>query len=405
MGEHARLSPSAADRWMRCPGSIEAEAKEPDDDNIFSAQGTVAHMVQERCLKYGFEPVDFLGKVYKEGNKKQFEITVDDEMVEYLEPIIDEIRDTGGHHYYETRVDLSKWLPGQFGTLDVGIGLPKKNLIIIRDLKYGAGLPVRAEDNAQLRIYAAGIWDMIFSKLWLRLGIRERPTFKIIIDQPRHSAGGGEDIVSYAELMQFMVDVKRAGAKTYGKNAPRIAGDKQCGYCKAAQNRHCKEYDAWNIQKWGGKFDAYQKGRTVDPPEPDSMDPDMRALILQQAPALKQWLSRLHAAHINACMAGQPGGGLKVVESRKGHRKWTDEKEAEKWLDENVPEHADIYKPRTIISPAQAQKFFGKNGKAKVAPLVTQPDGKPVLVSEKDPRPAMKRASESFLDYADEEED
>lgn len=386
---------------MACPGSVEAEKNEPNEDSEWSAQGTVAHKVMERCLKYGFEPSDYLDQVFTQG---KFKIKCDDEMVEFLEPIIDEIRDTGGYHYYETKVDLDKWLPGQFGTLDVAIGLPKKNLIIIRDLKYGKGLAVRAEGNVQLRIYAAGIWDMVFSKLWLKLGIRERPNFLIIIDQPRNEAGGGEWPISYSELMQFMVDVKRAGARTYGKNAERIPGDKQCGYCKAAQNRHCREYDEWNLSKWGAKFDKYQKGQTVDPPEPDTMSATMRAMILNQAPALKQWLSRLHAAHINDCLQGRDGGGLKAVESRKGNRRWKDEKEAEEWLDENVPEHADIYKPKVIISPAQAQKFFGKSGKQKIAPLVTQPDGKPILVPVSDARKPIEAYKERFSEFDDEED-
>lgn len=398
MAAHARLGPSGADRWMACPGSVEAEAKEPNDDNQWSAQGTVAHKVMERCLKYGFEPSDYLGRIFTEG---RFKIECDDEMVEFLEPIIDEIRDTPGHHFYESRVDLTRWLPEQFGTLDVAIGQPKKNLIIIRDLKYGTGLAVRAFQNAQLRIYAAGIWANVFEKMWLRLGIRERPTFRIIIDQPRNQAGGGEWDVSYSELMQFMVDVKRAGAATY-EGAKRIAGDKQCSYCRAAANRHCKEYDVWNLKKWGGKFDAYQRGETMDPRDP--MTPEMRRLILDQAPALKQWLSRLHASHINDCLQGKPGGGLKAVESRLGNRRWRDEKEAEEWLDDNVPKHADIYKPKTVISPAQAQKFFGKGGKAKIAPLVVQNPGKPILVPEDDKRPAIEAYKERFTEFDDEED-
>lgn len=401
MGEHARLSPSAGDRWMNCPGSVAAEAAEKDEQNKFGAEGTVAHKVFEYSLKYGLEPHDFLGQHFMEAG---FKIIVDEAMCEHLLPIIDEIRDMPGKHFYENRVKLDRWLPGQFGTLDVGIVDFRKFIITIRDLKYGAGLPVRAEKNTQLRIYAAGFWDDYVKALWPDNA--PLPLFRILIDQPRHEAGGGEEIISYDELMAFMRTVKEAGSKTYDAKAPRIAGDKQCGWCKAAQNGHCRENDEWQLNKAKLKLQQFQ-GRTHKQPElppVESLDPEHRARILDMAPALTQWLKRLHAAHINECLAGGDGGGKKVVEGRLGNRRWKDEEAALAWMEKTLPEHADLYQPEKIITPAAAQKFLGKGGKEKLKPHVEQPPGKPVLVPITDPRKPVASYKERFTEYDEEEE-
>lgn len=413
-GAHARLAPSSADRWMRCAGSVAAELEYGDDETEWAAEGTVAHKILELCLKLGFDAADFYGTKHRQG---EFTITVDDEMIEFLQPIIDEILDTPGEHFYENRVPLDLWLPGQFGTLDVGIMQIARNTIIIRDLKYGTGVPVRAEDNAQLRIYAAGFWRYYAKKFWPK---DKKPKFVIIIDQPRNEAGGGRWEISYDELMDWMEDVAEAGERTYEKNAKRTPGAKQCAYCKARKD--CKAFAAWNTEQWGARFEDYQGGEKKErdlPKLPDAMSltAEERANIIRHAPVIKAWLNGLHLTHVNQYIAGKGGGGLKAVEGRHGIRKWKDPKAAERWLDETLPAHSEIYKPRELISPAGAEKVLGRklaieppDPKRKlkrppivVGSLIEQPAGKPVLVPESDPRPPLKRYSESFSEFDDED--
>jgi len=413
MGAHARLSPSSADRWMRCFGSVEAERAEPNEENEWSAEGTVAHWVLEQCLRYGFEALDFLGKVKRVGQEKQFRVVIDEEMCQFLQPIIDEIVDYGYEQYYELRLDLSAWLPEQFGTLDVGIVVQPLGLVVIRDLKFGKGLPVQPEHNAQLMIYAAGFWDQIASKVWKR---KDKPKFRIIIDQPRNDGGGGEWEVSYEDLMLFMVDVKRAGVRTYDADAKRTPGEKQCTYCRAAMNGHCRAYDEYQFAKLpfvNEDLELQDMGRKREPklelPEPETLDPLIRARILDQAPSFRQWLNRLHAAAIDAGLKGEPNGGKKVVLGRQGHRKWVDPKTAKRWLERNMPDDVEIYAPASLISPAVAEKALAIP-KKKAAQLLSdsgqimQDDGKPVLVSELDPRPAVEPYSAKFQVFTDDDE-
>lgn len=412
---------------MNCAGSVAAEAVEPDEGSMWAAEGTVAHKVLEHCLRFGLDAHDFYGRKYviretdddgnQKPNTKEFEITVDDEMVEFLQPVIDDILDTPGEHFYENRVSLDLWLPGQFGTLDVGILQPDRNRIIIRDLKYGRGLPVRAEDNAQLKIYAAGFWRYYAKAKWPK---GKKPDFLIIIDQPRNEGGGGEWLISYDDLMDWMEDVAEAGARTYDENAPRTPGAKQCGYCKAAQHGHCRAYDKWNLKQIGAKFDHFQKG--AKPPSlPEKMDPDVRARILDLAPTIKQWLARLHADAINDALAGRPCGGKKAIAGRAGIRAWANEEAALEFLDKHVPEDKSIYQPRKLLSPAGAEKVLGRKllieepqRKSKsralrppliVGELITQPPGKPTLVPESDPRPKIAAYKERFDEFSDDDGD
>lgn len=420
-GQHARLGPSGADRWMLCPGSVDAEAVEPNESNEWAAEGTVAHWVFEQCLRHDLEPFHFVGRTRRviEEDGKVFDIKIDDDMCEHLQPIIDEVRDMGGDQHYELKLDLSRWMPEQFGTLDVGIILREQNLIVIRDLKYGAGLPVFPEKNRQLRIYALGFWDNVARKFW-KTG-EEKPRIRIVIDQPRNHGGGGVWECSFDELLDFGDEVEDAAEATNDPNAPRIPGEKQCGYCRSAMNLHCREYEKWVAAQVDLKLKDFTEETTdadieAKLPDPEKISPEKRAAILKVAPVIRQFLNRIHADCIADALQGRPTGGLKAVVSRKGIRKWRDEEAGLEWLEANIPESKSIYKPREIVSPAGAEKLLGtkivtvaptKKGRGK-APVVcfdiVQDEGKPTLVPDSDPRPPMKAYHENFRDFGDADE-
>ena len=105
-------------------------------------------------------------------------------MADALQPGIDQILEYSGKMFVEERLDLGRWMPGQFGTLDCGIA--GEELIVISDLKYGSGVPVQAVKNTQQMIYALGFWDQFARH------ITDAKQFLIIIDQPRNAGGGGE---------------------------------------------------------------------------------------------------------------------------------------------------------------------------------------------------------------------
>ncbi len=48
---HARLSPSAAERWMTCPGSVKLSEGREDKGSAYAAEGTAAHELAEHILR------------------------------------------------------------------------------------------------------------------------------------------------------------------------------------------------------------------------------------------------------------------------------------------------------------------------------------------------------------------
>ena len=50
MAKHALMSPSGAERWAHCAGSVSLSAGLPEDTSSYAAEGSCAHEVAARCL-------------------------------------------------------------------------------------------------------------------------------------------------------------------------------------------------------------------------------------------------------------------------------------------------------------------------------------------------------------------
>lgn len=365
-----------------------------DDTTSFAAaEGTAAHTIRERCLKTGADPADFVGEVLTVG---EFEIEFDDEMALALQPGIDWLREQPGELFVEHRVNLDAWLPGQFGTLDAGI--VSEDLIIINDLKFGRGEPVTPDSNSQLMIYALGFWNNIASK------ISPATDFLLTIDQPRHSAGGGEWRVSLDDLLTFGEEVRLAGARTYDANAPLKASEKGCRWC--ALKPTCGEYASFNLDLIGMKFDDIDEADRIGSPPPlnkSELTPERRGYILRHKSMISTWLEQLHADALADALAGRPTPGHKAVMGNRPPRRWRDAKEAEELLDTLL---GDLAFARKVLGPAGIEKLTASGKKkaghpeiwALVERLIVRPDGKPCLVDENDARPRLMTVDEKFDD-------
>ena len=61
----SELSPSSSERWINCPGSVEAQRGYPDEDSDEAKDGTTAHRLAAICLKKRSDPYQYLGrKIY-----------------------------------------------------------------------------------------------------------------------------------------------------------------------------------------------------------------------------------------------------------------------------------------------------------------------------------------------------
>jgi len=402
MSAHARLSPSACDRWSTCTASVKLLDDLRDKDviparssTIYAAEGTVAHEVREDCLNFGYEPHDFIGE-WREADGFKFQVT--EEMAEFLTPGIDWIREHTLTPDVEIRVDLSPWLPGQFGTMDGGWLSDDARTLYASDLKYGAGEPVSAEGNKQQKLYALGYWHY-----------KGRPAVEklvVNIDQPR--AGGMKfDEVSLDDLLLFgseMAEVYKEIMSGETRFAPSLKGCRWCEAKKAVPEKGylgCAAYHQWNESFLQGSVNGTGVPQF---PDPETLTPARRYHIVRHAKMVEKWLAELHSASLQAALAGEPDPGSKVVIGQRGNRYITDKELGAMVLREAMG--AAAFKPPQMIPLTEIQTRLkpGKRKKgdahawAMIEALIDQPDGKPILVPETDPRPAVSGAVYEFDD-------
>lgn len=394
---HSELSPSDSARWSRCPGSINfTRPLREDRSNEFAAEGTVAHTIREQCLLFGFEAYDFVGqKVSADG----FEFTVDEDMANNIQPGIDEINEYEGKLFVETWVDTTEWLgldsngKRQGGSLDaLKCGT---SLFVQSDLKFGMGVPVQAVENTQQIIYAVAGWKQFGRH------ISDAKDFLIIIDQPRHAAGGGRWRVSIEELLNRAEALKIAAEKTRQPDAPLIASDYACLWCPAAnvpgRPGGCPAHHQWMMDELGAKFDDLDAADAIgiDWSPPQVLTREQRSHLVRVRGQIEKWLEKLHADELDDLINNGPACGYKAVYGRAGNRVHRDEDRSRAWMKARGLSDDQLF-TKKLISPAQGEKALGLGNKKFPKSLIEQGAPKPVIVPVDDDRPSIATVDDKF---------
>ena len=369
---HAKLSASGSERWMKCTGSVKAEEGFPDRSSIFAEEGTAAHELAELCLKNEHNAQDYLGMVLPENDA--FIVTQD--MADYVQQYIDYVRSIGGTQFYEIRVDFSEWVHEGFGTSDA-IAI-KDGVMHVMDLKYGKGIKVYANDNSQARLYALGAYNMFE-------GIADIKEVVAHIIQPRLDHIDESDPISVEELLKFGEYARIKAEEALSPNAPRVAGEKQCQFCKAKAT--CPEQKRLVEQTMLAQFDQLDEAPLVD-----KLTDDQLRQALDNKKLIVSWLDAVETRVMDKLTSGEGFTGYKLVEGRS-LREWTDEQVAEATLKDLLGEEAFSKK---LISVTQAEKVLGKAKAGLLNELVSKPAGKPTLAPESDKRPAINVTADSF---------
>jgi len=362
MGVHAKLSPSSAERWTRCPGSVALTASMPDETSEYAEEGSRAHKLAEICLREGIDPKPANG-----------EIEYPLEMQESVQTYLDFVRQwTGGPHWIEQWLNISPLIPGCFGTADF-VAVAGEELIIV-DLKYGQGLKIYAEDNRQLLLYALGalhLFDLAY----------DIQSVRMIVVQPRL------DHIDEASLLtEDLIDAGKwlsGQAAAVNPNAPLIPGKKQCQWCLA--KAICKARAEANLKAAMEEFGPLPAGDTL------SLEDIGR--LLPKLDDIKAWTGDLQKYALKEAVSGEKVPGYKLVKGRS-YRRW--KADAAETI-ETLPE-SDQLVEKKILGIGAAEKLLGKKHPVFEA-CCHKPPAKPTLVPVSDRRKEITPRSTAAEDF------
>jgi hypothetical protein len=406
MTKHARVGPSSLTRVGECPASVREYEGLPRSSSIYSAEGTLYHEIASDCLEWGLDPHIYDGRVMSADG---FTFTVDTEITDGMIPALDWLNQQPGKLFIETKVNLEPWMPGQFGTLDVGLWDEETLTATIFDWKFGAGVPVFALKNKQLRAYAIGFFETILKPMGI-VPLR----WRIIIEQPRCRGGsnfGQPWEISHDELMEFGPEMSRIYQSAQDPNAPFKAGD-HCQFCDVKTRKQgCGAYDEWMLESAGMMFEALDEavvsGEPIKLQAHGLITPERRSAIILSSKEVTKWLNRLKEDALSDAINGMPTPGLKAVKGDKGDRYWADAQKAEKLIVSVLADDAFTKKLKSVkqvedvVAPTK-RRLGHPEVWADLKDLIAQDDGKPTLVSLDDERPALKTVDQMFDDDEDD---
>lgn len=405
---HAKLSPSGAHRWMACPGSVVLEAEYPDESSSYAREGSAAHELAAIVLDNNDESASvYVGKkveFYDGDDPVLWEVTED--MARHVDDYVKLVREyaQGGTLMVEQRLGIGHITgeEGAKGTSDVVI--VKGGELVVMDLKFGMGVKVDAADNPQLQLYALGAlneFDML----------ADFHTITMVIHQPRLNHVS-EWSIPVAQLQEFGLEAMAAANIT--RDAEEVLekndkldwmylnpGEKQCKFCKAKAD--CPALRAEITEVVGGSAAASIEEFAEFMPETIDMQTgdNYLPIAMSKVELVEQWCKAVRAEVERRLFAGQKVDGYKLVEGKRGSRKWCSEEDVEALFKSFRLRQDEMY-DFSLISPTKAEKLFKENPKrwAKVQDLITQSAGRPSVAPADDKRQeiAIQSVADDFRD-------
>ena len=370
---HARFSPSAAERFIRCPPSLllGEEVGPEDSGSDYSREGTDAHSLCEYLLKKEVRlPTEDPTKTltYYSPEMQECAEGYRNMVLELYDGLKKECPDA--FISVEQRVSIEDYADGAFGTTDALL-IGNGEMFIV-DFKYGKGVEVSAEENSQLKCYALGAYTA-FSPLY------DINKITLVIYQPRIS-NFSRWTLDTASLLSWGENVLKPAAEMALHGEGDFASGPWCKFCKA--KTVCRKRAEENLA-----LARYDFAR------PDTLEDDEINVILSKLDDLVSWANDIKDYALQRALAGYPWDDWKVVEGRS-IRKFSDEEAVAKIVEDAG---IDPYQ-RKLLPLTDMEKLMGKKKfQELLGSLVVKPTGKPTLVRAEDKRPSLDTANLDFI--------
>ena len=442
---HAQLSPSSAHRWTDCTASVEAQRGRPNTSSEASRYGTCGHQLSAECLQTGADPHGYLGWTMlfwegkdEDGNPKSGEdwfakfpsadgviqfphngkqvsvVEVDEELVlacvKYVTFVRQLVQTTGGQLIVEQQVPIGHITgeEGARGTSDVVI-LAGETLITV-DAKFGRGrvnaydvmepatwcpiteqeLPPKLRMNLQLALYLLGSYE--------KYGLMAEFTHaKAVIVQPflNHVSEYGCDLDELLALGEWL----RERAEATRKRPEFKPSNDNCFFCKAKFDCHAR-----SVAVLSTALDGFEDVETA---RPKVVSMPKLGTLYDKVAMIRSWCDDIETKVLEELSAGRPvvradGQHFKLVEGRRGNKAWENPALVEQMM-KDMRFKEDVMYSKKLITPSQAEKLAEKKGKkpdptkpkkpigkvnwSKLEEHIKQPEGKPEIALQTDPRP------------------
>ena len=371
--KHSILGASAADRWMNCTPSARLTEGMEDEASGFAEEGTAAHELSEwkvrKALKMriGRRP----SSDYWTDEMEEFTDDYRDFIMELVSEARQHCRDPVA--LVEQHLDFSCYVPAGYGTGDFLLVADRELNIV--DFKYGRGVPVYADHNPQMMLYALGalnLFDCLYDV--------ERVTMTIY--QPRISNVSIWHTTA-KELYLWAEEELKVKAELAAKGEGEYHAGSWCRFCKARST--CR-----------ARAESFLELARLEFQPPPLLSDEEIGEVLAKAADLTSWINDVTAyASAEAIQNGKHFPGFKVVEGRSV-RKFTDIQKVEQAARDAG--YTDIYN-RSLITLTAFEKLMGKEIFQQVlGKYVVKPAGKLTLVpvSDKRPEAAVNTAETEF---------
>lgn len=369
---HALLSASVSHRWLHCPPSARLEETLPDTESEAAKRGTLAHEISELKLRKVFTD-KMPTRTYNAALKKfkahaLYEPVMEEHTNAYLDYVQKIVHSFPSPPFVaiERKVDYSDYAPEGFGTSDCII-VGSRQLHVI-DYKNGSGVPVPAEDNPQMKLYALGALKA-FSLLF------PIDTVHLAIVQPKVWAEPSEWSLSAADLLAWGEIIKPVAQQAFNGQGEYAPGS-HCGFCRARAT--CR-----------ARVEQMLEVGAVAPIKPPLISWEEVGVVLRRAEGIVSWYSDLKKLALAETLKGGEVRGWKAVEGR-GNRSYADLDKAFAHLKEKGIDEALLYNREPLTPPALEDVLTKKVYKELLEEPghVIKSPGAPTLAPAEDKRPA-----------------